>query len=159
MADKKESKELITSGFLEPFEEMERWFDNLLRSRFYASPSFRHEIGIPFIEEVSPLFDIYEEGNDVVVKGEVPGMKKEDLTIQLTEEAITISGEKKKEEKIEKKNYYRYERSCGSFSRTFHLPKGIQIDQAKARLKEGVLEIRIPRTEKVMEKVKKLEIE
>ncbi|MBI5049382.1 MAG: Hsp20/alpha crystallin family protein, partial [Nitrospirae bacterium] len=77
----------------------------------------------------------------------------------LTENAITISGEKKKEEKVEKKDYYHFERSYGSFSRTFTLPAEVQTDKAKASFKKGVLEVRIPKTEEAKKKVKKVAIE
>ncbi len=159
MAKKKESKELVPSGFLEPFEEMERWFDDLFRRRFPLFPSRWTGLRFPEMEEVSPSIDIYEEGDDVVVKGELPGMKKEDLDVNLTEDTITISGEKKKEETVEKKDYHRIERSHGSFCRSFGLPEEVQTDKAKAKFKDGVLEIRVPKTEESRKKKKKLEIE
>ncbi len=160
MAKKKEGKELIRtepSRFLAPFEEMERWFDDIFRRRF--THSWFPRLRWPEIEEVSPSFDIFEEDDDVVVKGELPGIKKEDLDVNLTDDTITISGEKKKEEKTEKKDYYRLERSYGSFSRSFSLPEEVQTDKAKAKFKDGVLEIRVPKTEESKKKKKKIAIE
>jgi len=66
---------------------------------------------------------------------------------------------RKKEEKVEEKNYYRYERSYGSFTRTFRLPVEVQTDKAKAKFENGVLEIRIPKTEEAKSKERKLTIE
>ncbi len=160
MAKKKEEKELIRtepSRFLAPFEEMERWFEDVFRRRIM--PTWFPRLRWPEVEEVSPSFDIFEEGDDVVVKGELPGIKKEDLDVNLTDDTITISGEKKKEERTERKDYYKLERSYGSFSRSFSLPEEVQTDKAKAKFKDGVLEIRVPKTEESKKKKKKVEIE
>ena len=114
---------------------------------------------MPEMEGVSPNVDIFEEGDNFVVKAEIPGMKKEDIEVNLTADMITISGEKKKEEKIEKKDYYRVERSYGSFRRSFRLPKEVQADKAKASFKDGILEVKVPKTEEAIKKEKKVLIE
>jgi HSP20 family protein len=114
---------------------------------------------MPEIEEVSPSVDVFEEGDEVVVKAELPGISKEDIDVKVTDDVVTISGEKKKEEKVEKKNYYRIERSYGSFTRSFRLPTEVQAEKASAKFKEGVLEIRIPKTEEAKKKEKKVSIE
>ncbi len=113
----------------------------------------------PSTEELSPSVDIFEEKNDVVVKAELPGIKKEDIDVTLTDDTISIAGEKKKEEEVEKKNYYRWESSYGSFARTFTLPAEVQMEKAKTQFKDGVLEIRIPKTAEAIKKEKKLKIE
>ncbi|MEW6163240.1 MAG: Hsp20/alpha crystallin family protein [Nitrospirota bacterium] len=161
---KKKSKELIKvepTKALSPSEEMERWFEDFFRRPFsLMRPSWWFpRLRMPEIEEVTPSVDVFEEGNDVVVKAELPGMSKEDIDVKLTDDIITISGEKKKEEKVEKKDYYRVERSYGSFARSFRLPTEVQTDKATAKFKEGVLEIRIPKTEAAKKKEKKLLIE
>ncbi|HDH52958.1 MAG TPA: Hsp20/alpha crystallin family protein, partial [Nitrospirae bacterium] len=111
------------------------------------------------MEEIAPTVDIFEKDNNVVVKAEIPGMKKEDIEVNLTDDTITISGEKKKEDTVEKKNYYRVERSYGSFCRSFRLPKEVRADKAKAKFKDGILEIKIPETEEAKKRKKKLNIE
>ena len=141
------------------FQEMERRFEDLFRRPFSLLPSWMPRLRIPEIEEVSPSMDIFTEGDNVVVKAELPGMKKEDIDVSLTEDTITISGEKKKEEKIEKKDYYSFERSYGSFKRSFSLPSEVQTEKASAKFKNGVLEIRIPKTEEAKKKEKKVTIE
>lgn len=160
---KKETKELVKAEptrAISPFEEMERMFDEFFRRPFsLIGPSWLPRLGLLEREEISPTVDIFEEGGDVVVKAELPGMKKEDIDVNITEDTITISGEKKKEEKVEKKNYYRLERSHGSFTRSFRMPTEVQTDKAKANFKEGVLEIRIPKTEEARKKEKKIPIE
>ncbi len=159
---RKKSKELVkveTAKPLSPFEEMERRFGEFFRRPFsLPTPTWLPRLRMPELEELSPTVDVFEEGADVVVKAELPGMQKEDIDVKLTDDTITISGEKKKEEKVEKKNYYHIERSYGSFSRAFSLPSEVQTDKAKAQFKHGVLEVRVPKTEEAKQKEKKVAI-
>ena len=145
---------------LSPFDEMERWFDDVFRRPFFNLGASRWP-GLQRLEkeELSPAVDIFKEGNDIVVKAEVPGMSKENINVSLTDDDITISGEKKKEEKVEEKDYYRYESSHGSFRRTFSLPEGVETDKVKAKFKDGVLEVRLPISEEAKKKEKKVAIE
>jgi HSP20 family protein len=160
---KQETKELVKakpSRAPAPFEAMERWFEEAFRRPFsLLGPSWLPRLRETEMEEVMPSVDIFEEGDNVVVKAELPGMKREDLDVSMTDNTISISGEKKKEEKVERKNYYREERSYGSFTRSFRLPVEVQTDKAKASFKEGVLEIRIPKSEEAIQKEKKVLIE
>lgn len=145
---------------LSPFEEMEKRFEEFFRRPFsFMGPSWLPRLKMHEMEELSPTVDIFEDGSDVVVKAELPGMRKEDIDVSLTGDTISISGEKKKEEKVEKKNYYRMERSYGSFTRSFSLPSEVQSDKAKAQFNEGILEIRVPKTEEAKKKEKKVMIE
>jgi HSP20 family protein len=77
----------------------------------------------------------------------------------LTGHSIAFAGEKKNNEKVEKKDYYRWESSYGSFVRTFTLPAEVQTDKAETQFKDGILEIRIPKTAEAIKKEKKLKIE
>lgn len=160
---KQEPKELLRhepSRAVSPFETMERWFEEAFRRPFsLLGPSWLPRLRTTEIEEAIPSVDIFEEGDTVVVKAELPGIKKEDVDVSMTDNVISISGEKKKEEKVERKNYYREERSYGSFTRSFRLPVEVQTDKAKAQFKEGILEIRIPKTEEAKKKEKKVSIE
>ena len=157
------SKEIVKTEparQLSPFEEMERRLEDMIRRPFsLMEPSWWPRLRMPEIEEISPKVDIFEEGDNFIVKAEVPGMKKEEIEVNLTDDMITISGEKKKEEKVEKKDYYRLERSYGSFTRSFRLPKEVQTDKAKATFKDGVLEVKVPKTEEAKKKEKKVPIE
>ncbi len=159
----KERKEMVKhepGRAISPFDEMERWFDEVFRKPFFHFGPSRWP-GIQQIgrEELSPAVDIYREKGDVVVKAEVPGMKKENIKINLTDNSITISGKKEKEEKVEEKDYYRYESSHGSFHRTFSLPEGVETDKARAKFKDGVLEVRIPVSEEAKKKEREVVIE
>jgi HSP20 family protein len=142
------------------FDEMERWFENEFRRPF----SLMRSLGMPGFratgfEEITPSVDVFEEGDELVVKAELPGMKREDIDVSVTDNTVLISGEKRQEEKVEKKNFYRMERSYGSFTRSFTLPSEVETDRAKASFKEGVLEIRIPKSEEAKRKEKKVTID
>lgn len=141
-----------------PFEEMERVFDDLIQRRFYA-PSWMPRFKFPEFADVSTSVDMFEEGDDLVVKAEIPGMKKDEISIDFSGDVVTISGEKKSEERTERKDYYRVERSFGSFSRRLRLPVEVQIDKTHASFKDGVLEIRMPKSEAAKQKVRKITVE
>ncbi len=143
-----------------PLEEMERRFEDFFRRPFsLIGPPWWLPRRFPEAGIAGPRVDIFEEGDNVVVKAELPGMRKEEIEVNLTDNSITISGEKKKEEKVERKDYYRLERSYGSFSRSFALPSEVDIARARAQMREGVLEVRIPKTEEAKKKEKKIPIE
>ncbi len=97
-------------------------------------------------EEIVPSVDILEDKDGIVVKAELPGVDKEDIDVTPTDDTITIAGEKKKEKEVEKKNYYRWEYSYGSFTRKFSLPSEVQPNKAKTKMKDDVPEVRIPKT-------------
>lgn len=155
MAKKKEKTELVTREETRPdsyFEEMARNFERFFRQPFsFMAPSMLFR-DFPGFGELSPSVDIYEEEGEMVVKADLPGIAKDDLNVAITENALTITGEKRKEEKVDKKNYHRLERSCGSFSRSFRLPDNVDPDKAKASFKDGVLEVRLPKTRATKQK-------
>jgi HSP20 family protein len=93
-----------------------------------------------------PAMDVFEEGDAIVVKAEVPGMTRKDLDVRISGDVLTVSGTKEREEKVERKDYHRYERSSGSFSRSLLLPAEVEIEKVSAQVKDGVLEIRAPKT-------------
>jgi len=99
-----------------------------------------------------PAVDVYDEQDDVVVKAETPGLSKEDRSVQVTNSTLTIKGEKKREEEVKEDNYYRCERSFGSFTRAVALPCDVKADQVKATFENGVLEVRMPKTEEAKKK-------
>jgi len=143
-----------------PFEGMERWFEDFFGRTFPSmGPRWWPSLRVPEFEEVAPSVDIFEEGHNVIVKAELPGISKEDIHVTLTEDTLTVSGEKKKEERVEKKDYHRLERSYGSFRRSFTLPGEVQSEKAAAKFKDGVLEIRVPKTEEAKKKERKVIIE
>lgn len=144
---------------LSPFEEFERRFEDFFRRPFSMMEAPWWTRGHVFGGEVSPAADVFEEGGDIVLKAEIPGMKKEEIHVDINEKTIAISGEKKKEEKVEKKDYVRLERSYGSFARSFGLPAEVQTDKARATFKNGVLEVRVPKTAEAASRSRKVAIE
>ena len=100
--------------------------------------------------------DMYETDQDVVVKSSVPGVKPEDLDITITGDTLTIKGETKTEEKVEKANYIRQERRYGAFCRSLTLPTTIVTEKAKAEFENGVLTLTLPKAEEVKPKTIKV---
>jgi HSP20 family protein len=147
-----------TPKMLSPFSEMERMMSDFMRRPFAMFPAIWPRMDI-IEEEMIPAIDIYEEDDSVIAKVELPGMKKEDINVEVNNGILKISGEKKREEKVEKKNYYRIERSSGSFERSITLPFETQADKAKASFKDGVLQIKIPKSEEAKKKETKITIE
>jgi HSP20 family protein len=103
-----------------------------------------------------PAVDIYEEENGVALKAELPGIDKNDISIDVKDGVLTLSGERTVENESEEKNYYRRERTYGKFQRLFTLPDGISADDITADFKDGVLKVHIPKAE--VEEPKKITI-
>ncbi len=100
--------------------------------------------------------DMYETDDDVVVKTVVPGVKSEDIDVSITGDVLTIKGETKAEEKVEKANYIRQERCYGAFSRSLTLPSTVVADKATADFENGVLILTLPKAEEVKPKTIKV---
>jgi HSP20 family protein len=94
-----------------------------------------------------PAMDLVEEDEHLVLRADLPGMTEEDINIEVKDGVLTVSGERKAEEKKEGEGYYRVERSFGSFSRSLSVPEGIDPEQVSAEFDNGVLEVRIPKPE------------
>jgi HSP20 family protein len=101
---------------------------------------------------VAPKVDVAETDNGYEVQVALPGFKKEDIKIDLEENRLTISGERKWENKDDNKRYHFVETEYGSFSRTFSLPKNVKADYIEASYKEGILNLVIPKAEKEVKK-------
>lgn len=143
-----------------PVYDIEKWFEDFWKKPFsLLSPSYWPDFLFTERFEMSPRVDMYEEDNNVILKADLPGIKKEDIKIDLSEHVLTISGERSRKEKIEKEDYYRYERSFGSFCRRFELPGDLDTENIKALFEDGVLEVRIPMTKEAAKKHRKIAIE
>jgi len=95
-----------------------------------------------------PAVDIYEVDGGIVVAAELPGVVKENVSVEVKDEILTIKGERLANPKIKEDSYYRRERLYGPFKRSFTLHQNIQPDLIKATFKDGILEIEIPRPQK-----------
>jgi len=94
-----------------------------------------------------PATDVYETKDGYVFKVEVPGLSKDDINVEFNNNVLSIKGERKEEKEIEKENYHRIESYSGTFSRSFSLPKDADPNKIDATLKNGILELRIVKTE------------
>jgi len=145
-------------------QEMERWFDRMVED-FWRRPLptlLRPERWWPAETGMMvrmPAVDVYDEKDDVVIKAEIPGLSKEDISVQVTDSTLTIKGEKKREEEVKGDDYYRCERSFGAFTRAVALPCDVKPDQVKASCKNGVLEVRMPKTEEAKKKAITVKVE
>lgn len=148
--------EKTPARFVSPFEEHERVFDQLMPRGWLQPLRWDRPLvsELAALEARMPRLDVLERDDHVVVKVEVPGVKKEDIHITISGNRMTLKGETKHEEKEEKGDYYRCEISRGAFSRTVTLPAEVDDTKAKAEMKDGMLEITLPK----IEQTKKSEI-
>jgi len=103
--------------------------------------------------------DAYQTSDEIVVKAPIAGVKPEDLDVAITDEMITVKGERKGEEILQKDNYFCQECYWGSFSRSYVLPIAVDADKAEASLKNGILTVRIPKLEKTKTRTVKVKTE
>jgi HSP20 family protein len=117
-------------------QEMNRLFGTFLDSPTAATSVARRWV---------PAMDLVEEGEEYVLKADLPGLDEQDVKIELDDRVLTISGERSSHQEERKDGYYRYERSSGSFNRSLTLPEGVDPDAIRATFDKGVLEVRIPK--------------
>jgi len=148
----------IRREYESPFQtlasEMNRLFDDF-RGHFDIEPFgfSRGELGV-----FAPSVDVTEDDKEVRITSELPGIDEKDIDITLSKDSVTIKGEKKQETEDKGKDYYRMERSYGSFQRTVQLPAEIDDDKAQAEFKKGVLKIKLPKTAEAQKTHKKIEV-
>ena len=106
----------------------------------------------------SPVMDVQQINGNLVVSAELPGLKREEVKVELTDDALIIEGERKREHKDDHEGYHHRERSYGHFYRSLSLPEGAKTDQAKAELKDGVLRVSIPVPEN-KQKIRQIPVE
>ena len=107
-------------------------------------------------EEGQLTIDVYQNPSDIVIKSTIAGVSPEDIDISITNDMVTIRGKRTKDEKIEAENYYYQELYWGAFSRSVILPVEVEADKAKATIKNGILTIKLPKSEKI--KTKKIQV-
>jgi len=141
-----------------PFRELERMrreMDRLWDSFFEERPRKKgEEIG-----EWMPAIDLSETNNDIIMKAELPGIDPKDIDISLTNDVLTIKGEKKQEKEEKEEDYHLIERSYGSFIRSIRLPKDVQSDKISASYKNGILKVILPKSEEAKKKEIKIKVE
>lgn len=133
--------------------------DNLLRVDNLFDEFLKAPFGLAFTGlETVPAVDIYEKDGKITVRAEIPGAKSEELNVSVDDNLLTISGEKKQENEVKEKDYYRLEAAYGRFERTVRLPEAVKAEGAKASYKNGVLKIELPKAEEAKSKKIKIDV-
>jgi HSP20 family protein len=141
-------------------DEMDRVFDDFGLGRRWFAPHLTTgwPRGLP-TERWIPAVEVRQRNNELIVRADLPGLTKDDVKVDITENTLTLQGERHREhEEEDKAGIYRSERTYGRFSRTFALPEGAMSDQAKATFKDGVLEITMPAPPEPVKRERRLEI-
>ena len=129
-----------------PLKEM-----SLLRNhfgRFFSDPFFPAEMaGNEGSRNVWPAVDIFEKDGKMVIKAELPGMDKKDISLDIQNDVLTLRGERKYENEVKEENFFRKEMSHGTFVRSFTLLGDVDTDRIKAEFKDGILTVEVPSPE------------
>ena len=129
------------SAWASPFSFMRRFgedMDKLFEDFGFGGP------GLARMADWSPQVEVTERDGQLIVRADLPGLSKDDVQVELTDDAILIRGQRKQEREEKREGYYRSERSYGSFYRLIPLPKGVKTENATATFRDGVLEITMP---------------
>jgi HSP20 family protein len=141
---------------MSPFDEMERMFDDFW-GRGWLRPVRREWPALAELPVAMPKVDVIDRDAEVLVRAEAPGYGKDEIEISVSGNLVTLKGETRKEEKKEKGDYHRWEISRGAFARSVSLPAEVDEAKAKATLKDGVLELVLPKLEKSRRKSIKID--
>ena len=123
-----------------PFDELEMDFQKLFNAIWLGDSRWS---GLKFKKDIA--IDIKDKGDRYIVEADLPGLEKKDLKVSINDDIVTIQAERQKEKGGEKKGEYYYERSYGSFEKSFRLASEINAKEAKASLKKGVLSLELPK--------------
>jgi HSP20 family protein len=128
--------------------------DDFVEKFFFGWPSFDKESDISW----SPRVDIHETNDDILIDVELPGIDKKDINVEVKDNMLTITGERKQERKVEGTECCRSERHYGKFERTFSLTDTADADKINAAFKDGILTLTLPKIEKVKPKEVSIEV-
>jgi HSP20 family protein len=134
--------------------EMNRIFDDFFRG-WDVTPFGTAKSGFGFFQ---PSIDVKESDTEIIVQAELPGLEEKDIEVLLSNDALTVKGEKKEEKEEKGKTYYHMERTYGAFHRVIPLPGGINQKKVEAQFKNGVLSITLQKTEQAKARGKKISI-
>jgi HSP20 family protein len=140
---------------VEPWDDFRRFEEimNRMFEEFWGRPSARRLLpsgergAVVPAQHREPFIDVIESDKEIIATAEMPGLEKQDININVTEDRLEISAETKLEEKKEEKGYIYRERRSGSYYRAISLPSPVDPDNSKATYKNGVLQIKMPKTE------------
>jgi HSP20 family protein len=106
----------------------------------------------------SPQVEVFQRGDRLVNRADLPGMTRDDIHVEVTDGAVTIQGERSQEHEEQREGYFHSERSYGSFFRRIPLPEGARVDQADANFRDGVLEVKLPVPHREAERARRIEV-
>jgi HSP20 family protein len=138
-----------------PFSMMRRFSEEMDRA---FSGAFGHGRGFGEWGAWSPAIDVRERDGNVEISAELPGLTKDDVKVECTNEGIMIEGEKRSHMEKDERGFHRTERSYGHFCRMIPLPAGVEAEKARAEFKDGVLQVRIPLSEQARSKRRQIPI-
>jgi len=141
---------------LKELEEMEKRLSSFFRHAPTTTNSEKKEALA--VAEWSPLVDISEDDKEYLVKAEIPEMKKEDIKLNVQDDVLTVTGERKYEKEEKDKKYHRVERAYGSFIRSFTLPEDTDGSKVSAEYKDGVLKVHLPKSTNAKPKATEVKI-
>ena len=143
-------------SFMKRFgEEMDRLFGDFSPGRNWIPPALAEVTGANW----APQVEMFERDGELVVRADLPGLTKDDVKVEFTDDGLTIEGERRSEEEEKGEGYYRSERSYGKFFRRLPLPEGVKADNASATFRDGVLEVTMEAPRHEQRKPRKLEIQ
>lgn len=134
-----------------PFREIKTLRDQMNK---FLDETFHSPEGI----ELQPSVDVFEAGEEIVAKINIPGIDPEEVEIMVSEDTLIVQGEVTEEQQLDEEGYHKIERQTGSFKRTISLPFKVKREEASASAEYGVLEIRMPKSEEEIEKITRLGI-
>jgi len=136
--------------------DMNRLFDRFTGGSF---PSLPHLFGSAMSEDAILMdVDVRDNGKEIVIEAELPGVEEEDLSVSMSDGVLTIKGEKKFEHDEEKEDYQRMERYYGNFRRSMRLPDSIDDEKVEAKLNKGVLTVKIAKRPEAVKEERKIKI-
>jgi HSP20 family protein len=133
-----------------PFREIEALQENV--NRLFQEQAAGSSQLAPSMRAWAPAVDVIEDEEKILIKAELPGLRKEDIDIELTGDTLTIKGERKSESEEKKENFVRVERAYGQFVRSFTIGVPVKAGEIAANYKDGILEVMIPKAEEVKPK-------
>lgn len=136
-------------------EEMDKLFGDFDFGRGWLPPAIARSAG-PGLW--APQIEMFEQDEQLIVRADLPGLTKDDVNVEIAEDAITIEGERRSEEKENREGFYRTERSYGKFYRRLPLPDGVDPEDANATFRDGVLEITMNAPKRMESKPRRVEI-
>lgn len=139
--------ELVKWDAFRELTQLQRTMDRLFGDRF-----FPRSVDETLYTGWSPAVDVYETEKEILVEAEIPGLSEKDTSVEVKDNLLTLSGERKKETEVEEGDYHRSERFYGKFQRMFTLPDSVEADKVEARAKNGVLTVRLPKAPKAIAK-------